>query len=45
MEITIKEYELPKLEIKDYDKLLEAVKNTCKDLKGSYAIEILSIFI
>ena len=30
--------------INNENKLLEAVKNTCKDLKGSYAIEILSIF-
>ena len=28
----------------DDKKLLRAVKNTCKDLKGSYAIEILSIY-
>ena len=28
----------------DDKRLLRAVKNTCKDLKGSYAIEILSIY-
>ncbi len=28
----------------DENRLLRAVKNTCKDLKGSYAIEILSIY-
>lgn len=30
--------------IDDDKKLLRAVKNTCNDLKGSYAIEILSIY-
>jgi len=30
--------------MEDDKKLLRAVKNTCKELKGSYAIEILSIY-
>ncbi len=35
-------YYFNKEEIEDEKKLLRAVRNTCKDLKGSYAIEILS---
>ena len=30
--------------IEDDKKILRAVKNTCKDLKGSYALEILSVY-
>jgi len=35
-------YHFEKDEIDDDKKILRAVKNACKDLKGSYAIEILS---
>lgn len=39
MEITIKEYELPKLEIKDYDELLEAVTKDNEKYKNYTVLE------
>lgn len=33
-ELKIKDYELPKIEIKDYEELLEAVKNDCEKYKN-----------
>ena len=39
MEITIKEYELPKLEIKDYDELLEAVTKDNEKYKNYTVFE------